>query len=127
MKIEETKTVNYIEEEIRALTTEITQEDYENIVMSIRNQEEIERNREDETQETERWKNRDNTIEEPLERSIWSPSNRECGNERMYAAKIPAYNVPGSSQEERTKFVKRLLVSNKHVKEVKETFKRGNA
>ena len=65
--------------------------------------------------------------EAPLEQSIWLLSNRSYNNKATYAAKIPAYNVPDSSQEERIKFVRRLLAFNKYVKEVKEVFKRRNA
>jgi hypothetical protein len=46
------------------------QEDYKDIIMAIRNQEETEMDERDGTHETEQPKNKDKFIEEPLEQSM---------------------------------------------------------
>jgi len=113
----------YVAEEIKTLKTNVTQQDCQDIIAAIRSQEEEEERRKKWNYEIEE----SSFMEAPLEQSIWSPANRDCSKKLIYAAKIPAYNVPGSSKEERTKFVKRLLITNKHVIEVKKVFKKGNA
>ena len=41
----------------------------------------------------------------PLESSLWAPQNRNCDKSESYKAKMPTYKIPGSSKEERVKFV----------------------
>ena len=41
----------------------------------------------------------------PIEESIWAPSKRECNRSNNLLANIPAYNVPGSTEKERIKFI----------------------
>jgi hypothetical protein len=65
-------------------------------------------------------------VEIPLEESIWAPSRRSCNKDNSLLANIPAHNVPGKTEEERVKFIKWSLKDNEHVKNIKETFKRGN-
>jgi len=84
-------------------------------------------------EEKERQKRRKQETEEeidivgmPIEESIWAPSKRECNQNSSLLANIPAYNVPGSTEEERIKFIEWSLKNNEHVKEVREVFKRGN-
>ena len=84
-------------------------------------------------EEKERQKRRKQETEEeidivgmPIEESIWAPNKRECNQNSSLLANIPAYNVPGSTEEERIKFIEWSLKNNEHVKEVREVFKRGN-
>jgi hypothetical protein len=65
-------------------------------------------------------------VGEPLEESIWAPSKRNCNQNNSLLANISAYNVLENTKEERIKFIRWSLRNNIHVKDVKETFKRGN-
>ena len=65
-------------------------------------------------------------IEVPLEQSIWAPENRSCESETLTSARIPSYNVPGGTKEERINMVKWVLNMNKHITSVEEVFARGN-
>ncbi|CAG8599320.1 12838_t:CDS:2 [Ambispora leptoticha] len=62
----------------------------------------------------------------PLSQSMWASSRRPCSNIGEYKAKIPAYNVPGDDKKQHIKMIEGMLVGNKHLKEVKETFTNYN-
>ena len=60
--------------------------------------------------------------EVPLEQSIWASDNRPCDNEEPATARIPTYNVPGGTKEERIGMVKWMLNANRHLIKVEEVF-----
>src|SRR6185295_5242325 len=84
-------------------------------------------------EERERQKRRRQEVEReidivgiPLEESMWAPNRRNCNKNSSLLANILAHNVPGKTEEERTKFIKWSLKNNKHIKNIQENFKRGN-
>ncbi|CAG8634850.1 11342_t:CDS:1, partial [Paraglomus occultum] len=62
----------------------------------------------------------------PLEDSLWAPENRECNRKNSFKANVPAYNVPGENSKDRVNYLRWVLRGNKHIKAIREEFKRGN-
>ena len=63
----------------------------------------------------------------PLKQSIWILDNRLCDNEELATARIPTYNVPEGTKEERIGIVKWMLNVNRHLIKVEEVFIKGNS
>jgi hypothetical protein len=61
-----------------------------------------------------------------IEHSDWSPKYRTCTGNKSFKGNFPTYILLGETKEERIKYVRWILGENKHIRTIKEAFKKGN-
>ncbi|CAG8628396.1 1403_t:CDS:2 [Dentiscutata erythropus] len=65
-------------------------------------------------------------ITQSIENSIWASKGDACKNIGEWQVNILSCNVPDNNKDERFKYVKWILQNNKHIKNIKEVFEKGN-